>query len=116
MWSWIRRQFRGEFPDGFRVQRIKVADAMAISRHPHADIAKYFRENPEVAEALLQESYDKRYSPSSFIKEENVGFSVGWYSSGYMSVRYFSNLADAATDYLLFSLGKGRWAEDPISK
>jgi len=58
------------------------------------------------------ESYDKRFSPSSFIVEEGVGlFRVGWYSTdlGYECVKDFSSLADAATDYLLFSLGKGRW-------
>jgi hypothetical protein len=27
----------------------------------------------------------------------------------YKCVQEFSTLADAATDYLLFSLGKGRW-------
>ena len=60
---------------------------------------------------MLSESYDKRYSPSTFIMEQGDGFLVGWVSSraGHLAERQFSNLADAATDYLLFSLGKGRW-------
>lgn len=100
-----------EFPNGFRVQAIKVAAAIAVADLPPGDIAVYFRNRPETAKDLLQESYDKRYSPTSFITEESGGFSVGWYSRrlGRESVRQFSNLADAATDYLLFSLGKGRW-------
>jgi len=107
-----------EFPKGFRVQRIKVAAAIAVADLPPADIAVYFRNSPEAAKDLLQESYDKRYSPASFIMEESDGFSVGWYSPrlGLECVRRFSNLADAATDYLLFSLGKGRWnSQDRIS-
>ena len=70
-----------------------------------------------MADRLLSESCDKRYSPSTFITEQGDGYLVGWVSSreGYLAQRRFSNLADAATDYLLFSLGKGRWTEPPIS-
>lgn len=84
---------------------------------PAAEIARYFRNYPQVAKDLLNESYDKRYSPSTFIKEDGDGFSVGWYSTrlGYECVRGFSNLADAATDYLLFSSGKRRWKQEAAS-
>src|SRR4051812_46838695 len=76
---------------------------------PPAEIAKYFRKHPEVATALLRESYDKRFAPSTFIEERNGGLRVGWLTTQATCVREFSNLPDAATDYLLFSLGKGRW-------
>lgn len=73
-----------------------------------------------MAQRLLLDSYDKRSTPSTFIVEERSGFKVGWFSSNlrYECVRQFSNLADAATDYLLFSLGKGRWtaSERPDAK
>lgn len=61
--------------------------------------------------ALISESYDKRFTPSSFIMENSGGFRVGWFTRNakYECVREFTDLADAATDYLLFSLGKGRW-------
>ena len=38
-------------------------------------------------------------------------FKVGWFTRDAQCecVKEFENLADAATDYLLFSLGKGRW-------
>jgi hypothetical protein len=111
MWFWKRRSFGDDFPEGFRVQRIGIADAMAIAELPPDRIAAYLRRNPVTADRLLSESYDKRYSPSTFITEQGDGYLVGWVSSrsGHQSQRRFSNLADAATDYLLFSLGKGRW-------
>jgi hypothetical protein len=112
MWNWVRKPSRDGFPKRFRVQSIGVKAAKAVSHLPAAEIARYFREHPETAKALLVESSDKRFTPSSFIADEGSGiFRVGWYSrdKGYECVRDFSNLADAATDYLLFSLGKSRW-------
>ena len=99
-----------EFPEEFSVQRVRVS-AEGLAGLPPADIATYFRDHPREAKDLLNESYDKRFTPSSFIAEEGGGFRVGWFFPRfeYKCVRKFSNLADAATDYLLFSLGKGRW-------
>ena len=100
------------FPQRFRVQRIGVTSAVALSDLPGSEIAKYFCEHPGIAKALLGESYDKRYTPSTFISENGDGtFRVGWLTRGaqYECVKEFQNLADAATDYLLFSLGKSRW-------
>lgn len=59
----------------------------------------------------LNESYDKRFTPSSFIEKQGKVFRVGWFTNDakYRCVQEFSNLADAATDYLLFSPGKGCW-------
>jgi len=100
------------FPTGFTIQVIGVEDAKAICDFPGADIATYLRKHPQTAKALLYESQDKRFTPSSFIAEKGSGFRVGWFTreAKYECVREFSDLADAATDYLLFSLGKGRWA------
>ena len=111
MWSWRRKRSRDGFPEGFRVQRIGVTAAKAISDLPPSEIARYFGEHPETARDLLSESYDKRYSPSSFIVEEADRFRVGWFTRDAKDecVQEFSDLPDAATDYLLFSLGKGRW-------
>jgi hypothetical protein len=83
---------------------------MAISDRPSSEIARYLHEHPETAKALLSESQDKRFTPSSFISEEADGFSVGWFTrdAKYECVQKFSELPDAATDYLLFSLGKSR--------
>jgi hypothetical protein len=111
MWDLKRRPVNDEFPEEFTVQRIGVTAAKAIVDLQPVDIARYFREHPDVAHGLLLESYDKRFTPSSFITEERDGFKVGWFSLRleYKCVKQFRNLADAATDYLLFSLGKCRW-------
>lgn len=98
-----------DYPLDFTVQEIKNASANNISHLPAREIAAYFRENPSVANQLLTESYDKRYSPSTFMADEGDGYRVGWYSNGYKCELRFTNLADAATDYVLFSLGRERW-------
>lgn len=108
---WIRKHPTPEgFPKGFRIQRIGVSTAIKVSELPPADIAKYFQQHPEIAVALLGESYDKRFTPTSFIQDSGSGFRVGWFAkeAKYECVR-FATLVDAAGDYLLFSLGKGRW-------
>jgi len=115
VWGWRIRPATDGFPKGFRVQYIGIAAAKNVVNLPAAEIANYFRNYPKIAKDLLNESYDKRYSPSTFIKEDGDGFSVGWYSTklGYECVREFPNLAEAATDYLLFSRGKRRWKPEP---
>jgi hypothetical protein len=112
MWGWKQKPNKDGFPKKFRVQHIGVARAVAISDLPSSAIADYFREHPETARALLGESCDKRYTPSTFITENGDGsFTVGWITRNAQSecVREFQSLAEAATDYLLFSLGKSRW-------
>jgi hypothetical protein len=99
------------FPAGFKVQPIALEAARAIAQLPAAEIAKYFLDHPESAKRLLLESYDKRFTPSTFMMEEGDRFKVGWFSRQlkYECVKEFADLADAATDYLLFSLGIDRW-------
>jgi hypothetical protein len=111
VWSWRRKRRRDGFPDGFRVQRIGVTSAMAISDLPPSEIARYLHEHPETARDLLRECEDKRFTPSTIISDEPDGFRVGWFTrdAKYECVQKFTDLPDAATDYLLFSLGKGRW-------
>ncbi len=106
----MRPAAKQNFPIDFTVQKIRNVSTNAISHLPGHEIVEYFRENPSVANQLLTESYDKRCSPSTFIAEEGEGYCVGWYSDGYKYEKRFTNLADAATDYVLFSLGKGRWS------
>jgi hypothetical protein len=112
MWTWKQKSSRDGFPPGFKVQRIGVTRAVAVSDLPGVEIVRYFREHPGTAKALLSESYDKRFTPSTFITENgDRSFGVGWLTRGAQRecVKEFENLADAATDYLLFSLGKSRW-------
>jgi hypothetical protein len=116
MWSWRRKPIEDGFPQGFKIQRIGIETANSVSDLPPADIARYLRDNPLTAERLLAESCDKRFTPSTFIEERGDGFRVGWYSTQRECVREFSSLADAATDYLLFSLGRGRWVPPPAQE
>ena len=98
------------FPANFTIQKIRNASANSIAHLSAQQIAAFFRDNPSVANQLLTESCDKRYSPSTFIAGEGDEYSVGWYSNGYECEKRFPTLADAATDYLLFSLGRERWS------
>ena len=112
MWGWKQKPRLNGFPEGFKVQRIGVTSAVNMSHLSGTEIANYFREYPGIARGLLMESEDKRYSPSTYISENQDGsFTVGWFArkTGRECVKQFDNLADAATDYLLFSLGKCRW-------
>jgi len=110
--AWLRARNRVGFPKKFWTQRTFVGEASDLVLLPPEQIASFFRSNPEVARALLNESYDKHYTPSTFIEERGNGFRVGWVprkEPGLQCVNDFDNLADAATDYLLFSKGVGRW-------
>jgi len=88
-----------------------VAVAKDLASRSPSEIFLYFCDHPDIARLLLHESYDKRCTPSTFIEETGSGFKVGWLSRKLEREceREFSTLADAATDYLWFSLGKGRW-------
>jgi len=66
MWFWKRRSFGDDFLEGFRVQRIGIADAIAIAEFPPDQIEAYFRRNPVIADRLLLESYDKRSDARPF--------------------------------------------------
>jgi hypothetical protein len=114
---WYRRPAK-DFSTGFRRQHIGACIGEYVRDLSPVDVAKYFRTHHQTALALLQESYDKRYTSSSFLSEDGDGFSVGWFSRQLKRdcVRHVSNLPDAATDYLLFSLGRGRWDPSNITE
>ena len=71
-------------------------------------LIEYFHDNPDKAKFILSQSYDKRFTPSTFIEEHKQGYRVGWYDSDREFTREHDNLEQAATDYLLFSFGKAR--------
>jgi hypothetical protein len=100
-----------DFPEEFTIQRVRLPAANEIAALSPAEIAAYFHAHIDIAKDLLGESYDKRWTPASFFESHDGGYRVGWFSARfeYKCIRHFSNLPDAATDYLLFSLGRGRW-------
>lgn len=95
-------------PTGCNAQTARLEQFASVSElQPHAIVA-FFRSDPAAAIRILTHSYDKRYTPSTFLEETDGGFCVGWFDGTRQHVQHFSELPEAATDYLLFSFGKGR--------
>ena len=72
------------------------------------ELIKYLEVRPETCKILLNDSYDKRYSPSTFIEEWQDKYRVGWVPSGHNptnQIRVFSSCVEATADYVLFSWG-----------
>jgi hypothetical protein len=71
------------------------------------DLIAYLKEHPDTCRALLLNSYDKRWTPSTFIEEwHNNQYRVGWVPSGENAInqiRVFSDFTEATADYVLFS-------------
>jgi hypothetical protein len=68
----------------------------------------------------MLDSYDKRYAPSTFLQEwENNQYRVGWVKAAgdpsITDIRVYSSLADATSDYVLFSWGYPRLSKDQAS-
>ena len=72
------------------------------------EIVAFFSSNPAAANRVLGQSYDKRYTPSTFVAEAEGGYRVGWFDGKRKHMRHFAGLPEAAADYLLFSFGRGR--------
>jgi len=61
-----RKLPEGDFPPDFVVQKIRHKSVSSVSRLTGPEIAAFFRQNSSTAKELLVESYDKRFSPSTF--------------------------------------------------
>lgn len=95
-------------PAGCSPQTGGLEDFASVAKRPPAVIVAFFRSDPDAAHRVLTQSYDKRFTPSTFLEEAEGGFRVGWFDGGRQHVQQFTELAEAATDYLLFSFGRGR--------
>jgi hypothetical protein len=93
---------------GFKPQKTGLKEFERLVEQQPNEIVAFFRANLETAQRVLGQSYDKRYSPSTFIEEAEGSYKVGWYDHGRKNVRKFQEFSEAVTDYLLFSFGKGR--------
>ena len=103
-------QVRVGFPNDFRPQPVRLPDAVTLAIRSSREIVAFFRDHPDVANDFVTESLDKRWMPSTFIEHLGKTYRVGWFTAECKveCEAIFDNLADAATDYLLFSLGKAR--------
>ncbi len=72
------------------------------------DLLTYLKKRSELCEQILTFSYDKRYTPSTFIEEYENGYRVGWYDKNREQEKYYDKFYEAATDFVLFSWNMGR--------
>jgi len=95
-------------PAGCKPQTTGLHEFQSLAELPPAEVVGYFRLNADAAMRVLGQSYDKRYSPSTFVEEVPKAYQVGWFDRERQHVLRFADLAEAAADYILFSFGKGR--------
>lgn len=76
----------------------------------HKSLISYLHMHPEKCRALLDDSYNKHYSPATFIAEtDDNQYRVGWAgTSSLEKTRVFTTFAEATADYVLFSWGLQR--------
>src|SRR5204863_6064254 len=97
-----------DLPAGCEPETNDLVDFQPLSELSPADLVAYFSANPQAADRLLQQSYDKRCTPSTFIEEASAGYQVGWFDHERRHLQHFTGFPQAAADYLLFSFGRGR--------
>jgi len=95
-------------PEGCSVQIDGLNTFQPIVVKSVNEIVSHFRRDITSAHNLVTHSCDKRFTPSTCLEEVSGSFEVGWYDKSRCHGRQFSDLAEAATDYLLFSFGRGR--------
>jgi hypothetical protein len=99
-----------DWPENFQPQiHGRVQRYADLVKKGSTAVHDYFVSHRDEADAMLTESCDKRYSPSTFIQEHEGGYRVGWYDHGYQCARSYLRLEEAVADYLLFSYGVGRF-------
>jgi len=95
-------------PPGCKPQKTRLREFESLAELSPAEVVAYFRAHPEESNRLLGQSYDKRYTPSTFIEENDGGYRVGWFDGSRQHMQQFRDFSEASADYLLFSFGKGR--------
>lgn len=97
-----------DVPTGCSVQADGLSVFCAIAAKSVNEIVSHFRRDAQSASDLLRHSCDKRFTPSTYLEEVSGGYKVGWYDKCRQHEQTFSDPAEAAADYLLFSFGRGR--------
>jgi hypothetical protein len=98
------------YPEDFTPQTLGLERFAKLVEKAPEEVVAHFRANPKECQLVIRMSYDKRYSPSTYVQEVGKRYHVGWYSSGYKAVRIHDEFAAAIADFVLFSFGKPRLA------
>lgn len=99
-----------DYPEDFTPQTMGLDRFATLVEKTPEEVVAYFRYNPKQCQLVIRMSYDKRYSPSTYVQETEGKYRVGWYSGGYKAVRVHDEFASAIADFVLFSFGKPRLA------
>jgi hypothetical protein len=67
------------------------------------ELLSFLESYPAFSDKVINESYDKRSSPSTFIREKENEFEVGVYDKGFNEVQIWNDKYKAVADYLLLS-------------
>lgn len=97
-----------ERPLGFKRSTLGLKHLEAMVESPVEELIAALANDARLCDQVMNQSGNKRYTPSTFIQEVGGTFRVGWFDDGYRAVRTFSRREHAVADYLLFSFGKGR--------
>ena len=97
-----------DVPENFLIQTSGLEHYAGYVKKGPDSLIRFFKNNPNKAKLVLIQSYDKRYTPSTFIEEHNKKYRVGWFATDREFMKEFNNLEEAVADYLLFSFGKER--------
>jgi hypothetical protein len=95
-------------PPGFKPSTLGLKHLDAMVEAPVEELITALAKNAHLCDQVMNQSGDKRYTPSTFIQQAGGTFRVGWFDNEYRAVRTFSRREWAVADYLLFSFGKGR--------
>ena len=102
--------------ESYELYKGRVKEQLSFSA---TELLEYLKSHPETCKVLLSDSYDKRYTPSTFIQEwKDDKYRVGWVPSGQSpinQIRVFSNFEEATADYVLFSWGFPRLTAEQAS-
>lgn len=97
-----------EYPEDFTPQTLGLDRFASLVEKTPEEVVAFFRANPKQCQLVIRMSYDKRYSPSTYVQEVGKRYHVGWYSGGDKAVRIHDEFAAAIADFVLFSFGKPR--------
>ena len=97
-----------DVPENFAIQTSGLEHYAGYVKKGPDSLIRFFKNNPNKAKLVLIQSYDKRYTPSTFIEEHNKKYRVGWFATDREFMKEFNSLEEAVADYLLFSFGEER--------